>query len=80
MITLPNSERVKVAVFNLLGEKVLKETERDYSSGNHFIDLELNGLPNGLYFARITIGDKYTVVKKITFENINSKYEKKRNV
>ncbi|MGD8307030.1 MAG: FISUMP domain-containing protein [Ignavibacteria bacterium] len=65
LITLPNSEKVKVAVFNLLGEKVLEKVEQDYSPGTHFIDLELNGAANGIYFARITIGDKYSVVKKM---------------
>ena len=64
-ITLPGRENVKIEVFNLLGQNVVNEIEQSYNAGTNFIDLELNGLPNGFYNARITIDNKYTVVKKM---------------
>lgn len=64
-ITLPSRGNVKIEVFNLLGQTVTDIIERYFSAGTNFIDLELNGFPNGLYFARITIDDKYSVTKKM---------------
>ncbi|MCK9426033.1 MAG: T9SS type A sorting domain-containing protein [Ignavibacteriaceae bacterium] len=64
-ITLPNSGSVRISLYNFLGQSVLAELERYYSAGTNFVDLELNGLPNGVYFARVTLDGKYTVTKKL---------------
>lgn len=64
-ITLPNCENVKAEVFNTLGQKVKDIPENVYSAGINYLDLELNGLPNGVYISRISIGEKYTVTKKL---------------
>ena len=64
-ITLPARENVKVEVFNLLGQSVADVIEETFDAGTNYIDIELNGLPNGFYISRITIDDKYTVVKKL---------------
>ena len=64
-ITLPGRENVKVEVFNLLGQAVTDINEQTFNAGTNYIDIELNGLPNGFYISRISIGDKYTVVKKL---------------
>jgi hypothetical protein len=64
-ITLPNSGNVKVNIYNVLGQKVLPEMDRYFNAGTSYIDLELKGLPNGIYIANISIDEKYKVVKKI---------------
>ncbi len=64
-ITLPNSGSVRVNVYNLLGQSVRDEIEKYFSAGESYIDLELNGLPNGFYLARITLNEKYSVFKKL---------------
>lgn len=64
-ITLPNSEVVKAEVFNTLGQNVKDMTEQVFTAGTNYLDLELGGLPNGVYISRITVGEKYTVVKKL---------------
>ena len=64
-ITLPNRENVKVEVFNLLGQSVADVIEETFNAGTNYIDIELNGQPNGFYISRITIGDKYSIVKKL---------------
>ena len=65
VISLPNTGKVKIVVFNLLGQAVLDNIEKQFNAGTNNIDLELNGLPNGFYISRITIDDKYTIVKKM---------------
>ena len=64
-ITLPNYGRVKVSIYNVLGQKVLEDINRYFNAGTGYIDLELNGLSNGIYFANISLDDKYTVTKKL---------------
>lgn len=64
-ITLPNSGVVKIEVFNLLGERVTEAIENIMNAGTNFVDMELNGLPNGIYLLRIKIDEKYTVFKKV---------------
>jgi uncharacterized protein (TIGR02145 family) len=64
-ITLPGRENVKVEVFNLLGQSVADVFEQTLNAGTNYLDIELNGLPNGCYISRITIDEKYTVVKKL---------------
>ena len=64
-ITLPNSSNVKVNIYNILGQKVLSDINRYFNAGTSYIDLELKGLPNGIYLANISMDDKYKVVKKI---------------
>lgn len=64
-ITLPNSGEVKIEIFNLLGQMVADAIERTMDAGTNFIEIELNGLPNGIYFLRMKIDNKYNVVKKV---------------
>ena len=65
MITLPMSGNVRVAIYNILGEIVSNEIEKYLNAGVSNIDLDLKGLPNGLYFAKISIDEKYTIIKKM---------------
>lgn len=64
-IELLNSEVVKTEVFNILGQKVKEMTEQVFTAGTNYLDLELSGLPNGVYISRISIGEKYKVIKKM---------------
>ena len=64
-VSLPVRGRVRASVFNLLGEKVITDIEEDFRAGINFLDLELNGLSNGIYFARISIDDRYSVTRKM---------------
>jgi hypothetical protein len=64
-VTLPKSGKVRIDIYNLLGQKVIDEIERNFNAGENYIDLELNGLSNGFYIARIAIDEKYTVTKKL---------------
>lgn len=63
--TLPARAGVKVNIFNQLGQRVKEITESYYSAGNNFIDLELNGHPNGIYIAQITLDGKYSFTRKL---------------
>jgi uncharacterized protein (TIGR02145 family) len=64
-ITLPNNGNVKVELYNQIGQKVRADIEKYFTAGNNHIDLELNGLANGFYIARINVDGKYNVVRKL---------------
>lgn len=63
--TLPSGGDVNIVIYNVLGQKVRDEIQKIFSAGNNYIDLELSGLPNGLYIARITLNNIYVVTKKM---------------
>lgn len=63
--TLPSKAIVKVSIFNQLGQLIKEESERNYSAGANYIDVELNGLANGFYIARITIDGKLNITRKL---------------
>ncbi len=63
---MPVQGKVSVAIYNTLGEKVgalLKEKE--FEAGTHKIDFDGSGLPSGVYFYEIRIGNRFTDVKKM---------------
>ena len=64
-ITLPSAGKVRIDVYNLLGQKVTEEIEKYCSAGDSYFDLELGGLPTGFYIARIVLDEKFTVAKKL---------------
>lgn len=66
MVTLPKTSKVKVDVYNVIGQIVLDKPAEILSAGTNQIDLKLDGLSNGIYLARITIDDKYTVMRKLS--------------
>lgn len=65
IFTKPEEGIVRIEVFNSLGQKVLTTFEKYFAKGANYIDLELNGLSNGIYIANIKLNDKYSVTKKL---------------
>ena len=64
-ISLPKAGVLKINIFNLLGQQVKEVPERNFSAGVNYIDLELQGLPNGFYIAQIIIDGKFRITKKM---------------
>jgi uncharacterized protein (TIGR02145 family) len=63
--SLPKTSSIKVELFNLTGQRVRDLKEKNMESGISHIDIELSGLPNGIYFAHILIDGKFSVTKKL---------------
>ncbi len=64
-ISLPARGKVKLEVFDMLGERVYPTVEKTFEAGNNFIDVDLNGLANGMYISRLTIDDKIVTTRKM---------------
>lgn len=63
--SFPERSNVKVSIYNSIGQCVKSIEEKSFSAGANHMDLELNGLSNGVYIARITINEKYSTIKKL---------------
>lgn len=64
-IYLPKKSFIKVSIYNIIAERIGEEISKFLDEGYNLIDLDLKGLPNGLYFASIEIDGKYSVTRKL---------------
>jgi subtilisin family serine protease len=62
---LSSNRHVKLETFDILGQKVSTLVDNDLESGTHTIAWNCADLPSGLYFYKLSVGDK-TVTKKMT--------------
>ena len=61
---LPNSVKVKIEIFNLLGQKITTIQNKSMSNGTHEVEFTAEELPSGVYLYKIEAGD-YREVKKM---------------
>jgi hypothetical protein len=54
--TLPNSEIVKIKVFDLLGEEIITLVNEEKEAGNYEITFNASSLPSGVYLYRLQFG------------------------
>jgi N-acetylneuraminic acid mutarotase len=62
--TLPKSEKVKIEIFNLLGEKIEALLNEQMPAGSHEVEFKAINLPSGVYLYRIKAGE-YSETKKM---------------
>ena len=61
---LDNSSQVSLEVFDLLGKKLTSVANQNFSRGNHELHFD-GGLPDGIYFLKVTIDDAVSMRKFI---------------
>ncbi len=61
---LPKPEKVKIEVFNLLGQKIEILLNKQMLAGSHEVEFTAKNLPSGVYLYRIEAGE-YNEVKKM---------------
>ena len=54
--TLPKAEKVRIAIYNQLGQQVSQVADREYSPGSYSIRFDGNNLSSGVYYYRIEAG------------------------
>jgi len=54
--TLPSAERVRIIIYNQLGQQVALVMDRNFEAGNHSIHFNGSNLASGVYFYRIKAG------------------------
>lgn len=66
-LNLEDGAQVSVSVFNLMGQEVMNIAAQQMKAGVNMINLNVNGLSNGLYFTQININNQ-TVSRKLVVE------------
>ncbi len=62
--SLPQGEKVKINIYNSLGEKVLSLVDNEYEAGVYKVELNASGFSSGIYFYSITAGN-FSQTKKM---------------
>jgi len=63
--TLQKTEKVKIEVFNLLGQKIKTLLNKSMPAGSHEVEFTAKNLPSGIYFYRISSGEFQHIKKMI---------------
>ncbi len=60
---VPVRARVRIALFDILGRRVLTALDRDIAPGEHRLALRLDTLPSGMYFVKMSAPEFHAVRK-----------------
>ncbi|MBN2571240.1 MAG: T9SS type A sorting domain-containing protein [Ignavibacteriales bacterium] len=67
--SLPSDSKVKLEIYNLLGEKITELVNTDLKAGQHEFQFNSNNLSSGVYFYRIKVinyeGNEFNSTKKM---------------
>jgi len=55
-------------VYNVLGQKISKLVNQQYKPGSYHVKFDATGLPSGVYFYQIKMGDYQAVRKMVVLE------------
>lgn len=62
---LPNSSKVTLEIFNMLGQKVVRLVDMRQSAGSHSINFDASNLTSGIYLYRIQAGS-FSDIRRMT--------------
>ena len=65
---LKHGSKVKLDVYNMIGQKVAELINRELPSGFHEVEFNGKDLASGVYIYRLNAGNKFTSVKKMILE------------
>jgi len=55
--SLPEDSRVRITVYNLLGEQIAEIVDSEFASGSHTISFDADGFTSGVYLYRMEAGN-----------------------
>ncbi len=62
---LPAAERVRITVYNNLGQQIMVTADKEYTSGKHSVEINCSNLSSGIYYYRINAGSFVQTKKMI---------------
>jgi len=63
--TLPKASKVKIEIYNLLGQKIKTILNKPMPAGSHEVEFTANNLPSGVYLYSIEAGEFQQVKKMV---------------
>lgn len=65
--TLPESQRISLVVYNMMGQQVAELLSNEVqSAGSHSVRFDAGGLSSGVYFYRLQSGSGKSITRKLT--------------
>jgi hypothetical protein len=61
---VPNATKISLSIYNTLGQEITRLANEQRAAGHHTVLWDAQGLPTGLYYARLATGE-LSVVKKV---------------
>lgn len=61
--SIPTSDFVNLSIYNMVGEKVGELVNENLSAGEYDVSFDANGLPSGIYIARLSGGNFNKTIK-----------------
>jgi hypothetical protein len=62
---IPKSSDVKLAIYDLQGRKIKNIIDKQIGAGIHKVNFNASGLPSGIYFYKLQVGNDYTKTSKM---------------
>ena len=62
---LIENSNVKIVMIDLLGQETIEIVNEKQIAGEHIINLDISGFPNGIYFMRMSVNDRQSIQKLI---------------
>ncbi len=53
---LPEDSKVTLGIFNSMGQQIMQPTDGDQSQGEHFVQVNMQGFPAGIYYYSLRSG------------------------
>ena len=63
--SLPNESEISIEIFSSGGQKIKTLLKNHINAGNHKISWDAKGMPTGIYFFKLTAGEKVISRKMI---------------
>ncbi len=63
--TLPEGGRITIELFNSNGQLLKTITNSPFEAGNHQLDMDMNGLPGGIYWVKFSSETNIETIKLI---------------
>lgn len=65
-LTLSKHSPVNISIFNLAGQMIKEVYKGDLHEGIHRFDFNAAGLPKGMYYGKVLVGDNALIIKMIS--------------
>jgi len=66
---IASKENVDLSLYDMLGNKVMSIVSQSQEKGDYSFRINKQNLTNGMYFIRLTVGDKQSSVKKFVLQD-----------
>jgi hypothetical protein len=60
---LPDERRMSISIFNITGQRVAQVMDGWRKAGTHTVTFDAKHLPSGIYFCKLTAGNKSSIAK-----------------